>query len=49
MHFVRTGGLALIVGEIMLKSDTALYHLCPIINTQKKYLRFSFDSPTYIW
>jgi hypothetical protein len=35
MHFVRTGGLALSVGEIMLKSDTALYHLCTIVNTQK--------------
>jgi hypothetical protein len=26
MHFVSAGGLALSVGEIMLKSDTALYH-----------------------
>jgi len=30
MHFVRAGGLALSVGEIMLKSDTALYHFCTI-------------------
>ncbi|PNF40425.1 hypothetical protein B7P43_G18215, partial [Cryptotermes secundus] len=30
MHFVSAGGLALSVGEIMLKSDTALYHLCTI-------------------
>jgi hypothetical protein len=35
MHFVLAGGLALSVGEIMFKSDTALYHLCTIINTQK--------------
>ena len=30
MHFVSAGGLALSVGEIMLKSDTALYHFCTI-------------------
>ena len=28
MHFVSAGGLVLSVGEIMLKSDTALYHFC---------------------
>ena len=32
MHFVSAGRLALSVGEIMLKSDTALYHLCTIYN-----------------
>jgi len=30
MHFVSAGGLALSVGEITLKSDTALYHFCTI-------------------
>ena len=30
MHFVSAGGLALSVGEIMLKSDTVLYHFCTI-------------------
>jgi len=30
MHFLSAGGLALSVGEIMLKSDTALYHFCTI-------------------
>ena len=30
MHFVRAGELALSVGEIMLKIDTALYHFCTI-------------------
>jgi len=30
MHFVSAGGLALNVWEIMLKSDTALYHFCTI-------------------
>jgi len=30
LHFVSAGGLALSVGEIMLKSDTALYHFCTI-------------------
>ena len=30
MHFVSAGGLALSVGEIMLKSATALYHFCTI-------------------
>ena len=33
MHFVRAGGLALSVGEIMLKSDTALYHFRTINST----------------
>jgi len=47
MHFVSTGGLALSVGEIMLKSDTALCHFCTINSILKKYLRFSFDSPSY--
>ena len=32
MHFVSAGGLALSVGEIMLKSDTSLYHFCTINN-----------------
>ena len=32
MHFISAGGLALSVGEIMLKSDTALYHFCTINN-----------------
>ena len=35
MHFVSAGGLALSVGEIMLKSDTALYHFCTINNILK--------------
>ena len=30
MYFVSAGGIALSVGEIMLKSDTALYHFCTI-------------------
>ena len=30
MHFVSAGGLALSVGEVMLKSNTALYHFCAI-------------------
>ena len=30
MQFVSSGGLALSVGEIMLKSDTALYNFCKI-------------------
>ena len=30
LHFVSAGVLALSVGEIMLKSDTALYHFCTI-------------------
>ena len=30
VHFVSLGGLALSVGEIMLKSDRALYHFCTI-------------------
>jgi len=47
MHFVSAGGLALSVGEIMLKSDTALYHFCTINIILKKYLRLSFDSPSY--
>jgi len=47
-HFVSAGGLALSVGEIMLKSETALYHFCTINSIFKKYLRFSFDSPSYI-
>ena len=33
----------------MLKSDTALYHFCTINSIQKKYLRFSFDSPSYFF
>ena len=33
MHFVSAGGLALSVGEIMLKSDTALYHFCAVNST----------------
>jgi hypothetical protein len=48
MHFVSAGGLALSVGEIILKSVTALYHFCTINNILKKFLRFSFDSPLYI-
>ena len=32
MYFVSSGGLALSMGQIMLKSDTALYHLCTINN-----------------
>jgi hypothetical protein len=32
MHLVSAGGLALSVGEIILKSDTALYHFCTIKN-----------------
>jgi len=48
MHFVSAGGLALSVGEIMLKSDTALYHFCTI-NSIKKKLSFSFDSPSYVY
>jgi hypothetical protein len=35
------------VGEIILKSDTALYHFCTIKNIKKKLLMFSFDSPLY--
>ena len=35
MHFVSAGGLALSVGEIILKSDTALYHFCTINNILK--------------
>ena len=46
MHFVSAGGLALSVGEIMLKSDTALYHFCTINSIKKYILRFSFDSPS---
>ena len=30
MQFVNAGGLALSVGEIMLESDTVLYHFCTI-------------------
>jgi hypothetical protein len=47
MHFVSAGGLALSVGEIILKSDTALYHFCTI-KIFKKLLKSSFDSPLYI-
>jgi hypothetical protein len=32
MHFVSAGGLALSVGEIILKIDTTLYHFCTINN-----------------
>jgi hypothetical protein len=32
MHFVSAEGLALSQGEIILKSDTALYHFCTIKN-----------------
>ena len=35
MHFVSAGGIALSVGEIMLKSDTALYYFCTINNILK--------------
>jgi hypothetical protein len=42
MDFVSAGGLALSVGEVMLKSDTILYH-------SENNLRFSFDSPMYIY
>jgi hypothetical protein len=37
MHFVSAGGLALSVGEIILKSDTALYHFCTIKNILKNF------------
>ena len=37
MHFVSAGGLALSVGEIILKSDTALYHFCTINNILKNF------------
>ena len=39
MHFVSAGGLALSLGEIMLKSDAALYHFCAINNIFKKIFK----------
>ena len=39
MRFVSAGGLALSVGKIMLKSNTALYHFCTINSIKKKIFK----------